>query len=121
MSRGCSHSAANVSRQPAIGCDGIYATEGIVPAAARHDGPEPVNLGARQRITICEIEALIAKPTGFSGDIHGSPTKPDEQPCRALDTTRAPERFGLVAGTSFAEGLGPALDSYEWTRVEWHG
>ena len=121
MSRGCSHSAAGVSHQPAIGRDGIYTAEGIVLAAERYDGPEPVNLGVGQRVTIREIEAIIGEPRGFSGEVRWDPTKPDGQPRRALDTTRALERFGFVAGTSFAEGLGPTIDSYEWTRAEWHG
>ncbi len=121
MSRGCSYSAAGVSRQLAIGRDGIDTAEGIVLAAERYDGPEPVNLSAGQRVTIREIVTLIAEPTGFSGEVRRDPTKPDGQPGRALDTTRALERFGCVAGTYFAEGLGPAIDSYERTRAEWHG
>ena len=96
MSRGCSHSAANVSRQPAIGCDGIYATEGIVPAAARHDGPEPVNLGARQRITICEIEITECE---MVNQFAGSRTEPPQ-------FTRG---YGLAFGHSERKAMAMAL------------
>jgi len=56
---------------------------------------------------------LIAEVTGFTGEIRWDPTKPDGQPRRALDTSRARERFGFRAGTTFAEGLRRTVDSYE--------
>jgi len=81
------------------------AAEGIVLAAERYDGAEPVNLGVGQEITIRDLVGLITVLTGFTGEVRWDPTKPDGQPRRALDTSRARERFGFVAQTSFEEGL----------------
>jgi GDP-L-fucose synthase len=89
------------------------AANGIVLAAERYDGDEPVNLGVGAEITIRELVELIADVTGFTGEIRLDPTKPDGQPRRALDTSRARERFGFRAGTTFAEGLRRTVDSYE--------
>jgi GDP-L-fucose synthase len=81
------------------------AAEGIVLAAERYDGPEPVNLGTGQEITIGRLVELIAEVTGFTGEVRWDATKPDGQPRRALDTSRARERFGFSAKTSFEHGL----------------
>ena len=81
------------------------AAEGIVLAAERYDDPEPVNLGTGQEITIRELVELIARTTGFKGEIRWDPTKPDGQPRRALDTSRAREAFEFEASTSFEAGL----------------
>jgi GDP-L-fucose synthase len=88
------------------------AAEGIVLAAEHYDGAEPVNLGTGQEITIHELVELIADATAFIGEIRWDPSKPDGQPRRALDTTRARERFGFRAGTTFAEGLQRTVDWY---------
>jgi GDP-L-fucose synthase len=90
------------------------AVEGIVLAAERYDGPEPVNLGVGREITIRELVGLIARLTGFGGEIRWDPTKPDGQPRRALDTSRAREAFGFVAQVGFEEGLRRAI---EWYRT----
>ena len=92
------------------------AAEGIVLAAERYDGPEPVNLGTGQEITIRELVELIAELTGFTGEIRWDPTKPDGQPRRALDTSRARERFSFVAGMPWGEGLRRTFDWYESRR-----
>jgi GDP-L-fucose synthase len=84
----------------------------IVLALERYDKPEPVNLGAGREIRIRELVELIAKLTGFAGDIAWDPTKPDGQPRRSLDVSRAEREFGFRATTSFVEGLR--------TTVEWH-
>lgn len=89
------------------------AAEGIVLGAEHYDGPEPVNLGVGREITIRELVELIAHLTGFSGEIRWDPSKPDGQPRRALDTSRARERFGFVAKTTFEEGLRRSIDWYE--------
>jgi GDP-L-fucose synthase len=81
------------------------AAEAIVLAAERYDGAEPVNLGTGAEITIRQLVELIVEVTGFTGEIRWDPTKPDGQPRRALDTSRARERFGFVATTGFDEGL----------------
>jgi GDP-L-fucose synthase len=81
------------------------AAEGILLAAERYDGAEPVNLGAGQEIAIRDLVGLIARLTGFTGRIVWDASKPDGQPRRMLDTSRAATLFGFVAKTSFEEGL----------------
>jgi GDP-L-fucose synthase len=92
------------------------AAEGIVLAAERYDGAEPVNLGVGAEITIRELVTLIARLTHFEGELRWDPSKPDGQPRRALDTSRARERFGFVAGTSFEDGLRRTIEWYEAHR-----
>ena len=92
------------------------AAEGIVLAAERYDGAEPVNLGVGQEITIRDLVELIVRLTGFEGEIRWDATKPDGQPRRALDTSRARERFGFVAATTFEDGLARTIDWYESSR-----
>ncbi len=94
------------------------AARGIVLAAERYDGRDPVNLGVGAEITIRDLIELIASLTGFAGEIRWDPSKPDGQPRRALDTSRARERFGFVAGTSFEDGLRRTIDWYERHRDE---
>jgi GDP-L-fucose synthase len=93
------------------------AAAGIVLGADRYDDPAPVNLGVGQEITIRELVELIARLTRFEGEIRWDATKPDGQPRRALDTSRARERFGFVAGTSFEDGLRTTIDWYEAKRA----
>src|SRR5665811_1231900 len=81
------------------------AARGIVLAAERYDGRDPVNLGVGSEITIRDLTELIAHLTGFGGEIRWDPSKPDGQPRRALDTSRARKAFGFTAGTSFEDGL----------------
>ena len=92
------------------------AAEGIVLAADRYDGPEPVNLGVGREITIKELVALVVRLTGFRGDVRWDETKPDGQPRRALDTARAEREFGFTARTSFEDGLRATIDWYERSR-----
>lgn len=94
------------------------AARGIVLAAERYDGRDPVNLGVGSEITIRDLTELIARLTGFGGEIRWDPSKPDGQPRRALDTSRARERFGFVAGTSFEDGLRRTIGWYERHRDE---
>jgi GDP-L-fucose synthase len=93
------------------------AAEGIVLGAERYDDPDPVNLGVGREITIRELVELIARLTGFAGELRWDTSKPDGQPRRALDTSRARERFGFVAGTSFQDGLRGTIAWYEATRA----
>jgi GDP-L-fucose synthase len=88
------------------------AAEGIVLAAERYDGDEPVNLGVGREITIRELVELIARLTGFTGEIRWDTTKPDGQPRRALDTSRARDWFGFQATTSFEDGLRRTIEWY---------
>jgi len=92
------------------------AAEGIVLAAERYDGAEPVNLGVGREITIRELVTLITELTGFAGEIRWDESKPDGQPRRALDTSRARELFGFSARTSFEDGLRNTVQWYEATR-----
>jgi GDP-L-fucose synthase len=79
--------------------------EAIVLAAERYESPEPVNIGVGKEITIRELVGLIAEITGFSGEIRWDTTKPDGQPRRVLDTSRAAHEIGFQATTSFEDGL----------------
>jgi GDP-L-fucose synthase len=88
------------------------AAEGIVLAAEKYDDSEPVNLGAGFEISILDLVHLIARTTGFTGRIEWDATKPDGQPRRSLDTTRAERSFGFKARTSFEEGLRRTVDWY---------
>jgi GDP-L-fucose synthase len=92
------------------------AAEGIVLATERFDGPEPVNLGVGAEITIRDLVELIVRLTQFKGDVRWDPTKPDGQPRRALDTTRARELFGFNAHRTFEDGLRATIGWYEGIR-----
>ncbi|MEE8357389.1 MAG: GDP-L-fucose synthase [Anaerolineales bacterium] len=81
------------------------AARGIVLAAERYNSSEPVNLGAGMEISIKDLALLIAKLTGFSGEIVWDTSKPNGQPRRALDTSRAKEYFNFEADMPFEEGL----------------
>ena len=89
------------------------AAEGIVLGADRYDGEEPVNLGVGREITIRELVETIARLTRFEGEIRWDASKPDGQPRRALDTSRAREAFGFEAKTSFEDGLRATIEWYE--------
>jgi GDP-L-fucose synthase len=91
------------------------AAEGIVLAAERYDGDEPVNLGTGSELSIRDLAALIARLSGFDGEIVWDATKPDGQPRRLLDTTRAEKHFGFQARTGFEEGLRATLAWYRST------
>ena len=81
------------------------AARAILLATQRYDGPEPVNIGTHREITIRDLVMLIADLTGFEGDVRWDSSKPDGQPRRMLDTTRAKEYFGFVAQVDLEEGL----------------
>ena len=86
--------------------------EALHDATAGYDGAEPVNLGVGQEITIRELVELIARLTGFGGELRWDPTKPDGQPRRCLDTSRAEALFGFKARVSFEEGLTRTIEWY---------
>lgn len=95
------------------------AAEGIALAAERYNGSEPVNLGSGNEISIKDLANLIARLTGFSGKLVFDPTKPNGQPRRGLDTSRAEQYFGFRAQTSFEAGLKRTIDWYrEKTKKE---
>ncbi|MBL8153247.1 MAG: GDP-L-fucose synthase, partial [Anaerolineae bacterium] len=72
----------------------------------------PVNLGSGMEIRIKELTELIAELVGFTGEIVWDSTKPDGQPRRALDTSRAEQEFGFKASTQFREGLSRTVSWY---------
>jgi GDP-L-fucose synthase len=92
--------------------------EGILRAAALYDESEPVNIGVGSEITIRELAELIARLTRFDGEIRWQSDKPDGQPRRSLDVSRAREKFGFRARTPFAEGLRRTIDWYETTNTK---
>jgi GDP-L-fucose synthase len=89
------------------------AAQGIVRASELYNEDEPVNLGAHREITIRELVTLIAELTEFRGELRWDASKPDGQPRRCLDTTRARETFGFVASTDFHEGLRQTIAWYK--------
>jgi GDP-L-fucose synthase len=93
------------------------AANGIVLASELYDGADPVNLGVGAEITIRNLTELIVRLTKFKGEIRWDHTKPDGQPRRALDTSRAREAFGFTAGTSFEAGLHATIEWYEAHRA----
>lgn len=92
------------------------AAEGILLAAEHYEGSEPVNLGVGREISIQDLVLLIAEMTGFRGRIRFDPSKPDGQPRRCLDSSRAQRAFGFSAKTSLEEGLRKTIDWYRTQR-----
>jgi len=92
------------------------AAEGILLATEHFNGPEPVNVGAGFEITIKELVEKIAALTGFKGEIRWDSSRPNGQPRRCLDTSRARKLFGFEAKTPFDEGLKATVDWYIKTR-----
>jgi GDP-L-fucose synthase len=87
-----------------------------VLATEHYNGPEPVSIGSGFEITIEELVEKIADLAGFTGEIGWYPSKPDGQPRRRLDVTRAKEYFGFEAKTSFDEGLAATVEWYKEQR-----
>jgi GDP-L-fucose synthase len=93
------------------------AAEGIALAAAYYDSPEPVNLGSGFEISIKDLAETIAHLVGFEGEIHWDTSKPNGQPRRQLDVSRAAREFGFRARTSFADGLRETVAWYQAQRA----
>lgn len=89
------------------------AARGIILATERYNKPEPVNLGAGMEITIRDLVALIRELTKYHGEIRWDTTKPDGQPKRSLDVSRAEKEFGFEARMSFREGLEKTIHWYK--------
>jgi GDP-L-fucose synthase len=92
------------------------AAEGIVLAAERYDGGDPVNIGSGQEISIADVARRVANAVGFQGTIAWDASKPNGQPRRRLDVTRAEALFGFRARTSFDEGLRQTVHWYLESR-----
>jgi GDP-L-fucose synthase len=110
-----SHAAIDVWGSGTASREFLYVedcADGIVKAAAQFDSPDPVNLGTGQEITIKDLVQLIVRLTGFQGSVRWQGDKPDGQPRRCLDTSRALEKFDFRATTSLEEGLRKTIASY---------
>jgi GDP-L-fucose synthase len=100
--------------------DSLYVddcVEGLLQAAERYEGPEPVNLGTGEEFSIRELAELVADVTGYEGEIRWDRTKPNGQPRRALDTSRAAELFGFRARVPLREGLERTVAWYAATAA----
>jgi len=93
------------------------AADGIVAAADRYESGEPVNLGTGREISIRDLATLIATFTGFQGSFAWNAAKPDGQPRRALDVSRARDEFGWTARVPFEEGLEATISWYRESRM----
>lgn len=94
------------------------AAQGIVLATEHYGKADPVNLGSGSEISIRELVAVICDLSGFHGDIRWDVTKPDGQPRRCLDTSRAEREFGFRASTTFRDGLRETIDWYRRQRTQ---
>ena len=94
------------------------AAEGVVAATERYDDDQPVNLGTDEELPIRELVTIIARHTGFDGDIRWDPSRPDGQPRRRVDPSRAKQRFGFEARVPFEEGLRRTVEWYRAHRDE---
>jgi GDP-L-fucose synthase len=89
---------------------------GILLATEKYDKAEPVNLGAGKELKIRELVAMIADLSGFKGELVWDASKPDGQPRRGLDVSRAKAEFGFTATTDFVEGLKKTIEWYRTAR-----
>jgi len=86
--------------------------EGILLATEKYDKPEPINIGSDMEVSIKDLVELICKLMDFKGEIRWDTTKPDGQPRRRLDTSKAKKEFGFKAKTNFEEGLKKTIEWY---------
>jgi GDP-L-fucose synthase len=91
--------------------------EGILRAMEKYDGDQPINLGSGREITIKDLTELTARLCGFEGRITWDSTKPDGQPRRCLDITRARALLGFEAKTSLEDGMRKTIDWYTTTKL----
>ena len=96
------------------------AARGILMGTVGYGDTDPVNLGSAHEITIKDLVELIARLTGFQGEIRWDSSKPDGQPRRKLDTERAKERFGFESAIGFEEGLGETIAWWRSNRDRVH-
>ncbi|HEY2901087.1 MAG TPA: GDP-L-fucose synthase [Polyangia bacterium] len=124
--------SARAAGQPEVGLWGdgtptrefLYvedAADGILLAAERYDSSDPVNLGSGEEISIRDLATLIARATGFEGKFIWDTSKPNGQPRRRLDVSRAKARFGFEARTPFSVGIPKTVAFYQDHRAEIDG
>ena len=94
------------------------AAAGILAAAERYDGIDPVNLGSNHEMLISELVPLVAELVGYAGEIRWDTSKPDGQPRRGVDASRAKELFAWTASTGFRDGLTRTIAWFLANRVE---
>jgi len=94
------------------------AAAGVLLAAEHYDGREPVNLGTDEEMPIKDLVTIICELVGFEGEVRWDTTKPDGQPRRRVDTSRARDEFGFEASVPFREGLQRTIDWYRANRDE---
>jgi GDP-L-fucose synthase len=87
--------------------------EGIVSTLEKYDSPEPMNLGSGREISIKNLTELVARLSHFKGRIDWDPSKPDGQPRRCLDVSRAKKEIGFVANTTLEDGLSKTIKWFE--------
>jgi len=92
--------------------------DGLLRAAELYDGPEPVNLGTGEEISIRDLASLIADLTGFTGQIRWDTSMPNGQPRRALDASKAEQLFGFRAETPLRDGLLRTISWYRDSRLQ---
>ena len=92
------------------------AAEGILLGAESYDGADPVNLGSNNEVAIRDLAPMIARLVGFEGTIEWDPSKPDGQPRRRVDASRAKALFGFEARVALEEGLRTTIDWYVENR-----
>ena len=97
------------------------AAEAVVMATQAYDGAEPVNIGIGQEVSVRELATKVAALTGFAGRIEWDASKPNGQPRRCLDVSRAEREFGFRANTSLDDGLKKTIDWYARQRDQWAG
>jgi GDP-L-fucose synthase len=92
------------------------AAQAVALATVHYDGPDPVNVGSGQEVPIRDLVAMVCELCRFRGEVRWDPTKPDGQPRRCLDVSRARTAFGFAATTAFRDGLAETVAWYERTR-----
>jgi len=93
------------------------AADGIVAAAEKYNGPEPVNLGSGYEISIKDLTEMVIRLTGFEGKLVWDTEKPNGQPRRGLDVSRAKEYFGWQAQVPFEEGMRRTIEWFKENRA----
>src|SRR5262249_21365127 len=94
------------------------AADAIQRAVERVDTPAPINIGSGEETCIADLARLIAFKTGFRGSIRFDPTRPDGQPRRCLDVSRAKRLLGFQASTSLSDGLDRTIRWYQESRIQ---
>jgi GDP-L-fucose synthase len=94
------------------------AARAVVTATETIDDPDPINVGSGYEVKIADLAAIIARKTGFTGEVRYDATKPDGQPRRCLDVTRAKELFGFTASTTLEKGLEKTIAWYQGSRQQ---